>query len=440
MEIESLHKYIHLNKLANGTIEVLFGGQPALTISHNLGDVLSTSAPASDSYWWTINPVFAKLSYGANVHTDIPYCLSSSDSEEDAVANGLAKLHSMGAFNTEVDFPDDTYASAAAQVNEERLALAVTLTESVFDASHFLKKMAAKSVKPEFTMEEIVASIADVGTVLSKKHRKALFEHFAIGTPAAFNPVTGLPIVSTRTIVEYKEPVDTAAETHETAAETVIPVVEVQHTFSKFLTRQKQIALEAKENEYTANQALSGAKLGKPVNGPIKIKSASGSIISHHATETDAMRTFKMMKDTKGVKIQRESEDGSEIDITDQINESILESQEKYDKWVADVNAKHGDKGIKFKGRIEQGLHTTSAEISGKDRSYGVWDHDKEEGTVFESEQEVVGELIAEELTDAEVEKRDEIVTALKKTKGFVAKYGKDKAFAIATSTAKELV
>lgn len=56
-----------------------------------------------------------------------------------------------------------------------------------------------------------------------------------------------------------------------------------------------------------------------------------------------------------------------------------------YDDWQEAVRMQHRDVAsrIKFKGRVEKGLDTISAEIPGEDRSYGVWDQGKEEGVVL---------------------------------------------------------
>lgn len=64
--------------------------------------------------------------------------------------------------------------------------------------------------------------------------------------------------------------------------------------------------------------------------------------------------------------------------------ESDDEIQGRYDKWMSDVKETHPGKPLKFKSRFEKGDHTTSAEVSGEDRSYGMWDHNKNEGHVFE--------------------------------------------------------
>jgi hypothetical protein len=442
MEIDALHKYIHLNKLANDTLEVLYAGQPALVIGK-----FSVGHPDDDasSFHWTINPVFAKLTYGANVATDVPYCLKQFDTPEEATADGLAKLHSLGAFNTEVDLPDDTYAAAQDQVSEDIRRVASSVTNSIFEASVLTRNILANKLTPKHKIEEILESVQS-GQPLSKDMTRSLYEHTFIHTPLAFNQVTGLPLISTKTVTvsegKYKPAAEVPLESVKTAVERTEEPVVVESTFKQFLTRKRALK-EARDSEFTAYVGMSGAKIPEPINGKVKIKSPTGKILSHHATETDAIRTFKMMKDTKGVKIQRESEDGSEVDITHMISEedSEEEIQARYDKWVSDVKAKHGSKPMKFKGRVEQGVNTVSAEKPGGDHAYGIWDHDKNEGHVFESETPVVGAEVIDEktLTEPEIEKREEIVKALKKTKGFVAKYGKDAAFAIATAKAKEL-
>jgi hypothetical protein len=442
MEIDVLHKYIHLNKLANDTLEVLYAGQPALVIGKF---TIGHPDDENSAYHWTINPVFAKLTYGANVATDVPYCMGQFDTPEEATADGLAKLHSLGAFNTEVDLPDDSYATAQDQVSEDIRRVASSLNDSIFEAATWARNIISNKIFPKHTIEEILESVQS-GKEMSKEMTRSLYEHTFLHTPAAFNQKTGLPLISTKTVAlaesKYKTAAEIELELTRTAQERESATAVVESTFKQFLTQRRALK-EGRDSEFTAHAALSGAKMGQPINGKIKIKSPTGRILSHHATETDAIRTFKMMKDTKGVKIQRESEDGSEVDITDMISEISDDdaSQAKYDKWVSDVKAKHGDKPMRFKGRIEHGVHTMSAEKPGGDHAYGIWDHDKDEGHVFETSIPVVGEEVIDEkhLTEPEIEKREEIVTALKKNKGFVSKYGKGAAFAIATAKAEKV-
>lgn len=61
------------------------------------------------------------------------------------------------------------------------------------------------------------------------------------------------------------------------------------------------------------------------------------------------------------------------------------ESYTDFDDWKAAVLNSYPQqaKKIKFKGRMEGGKDTISAEVPGEDRSYGVWDADKERGVVL---------------------------------------------------------
>lgn len=66
-----------------------------------------------------------------------------------------------------------------------------------------------------------------------------------------------------------------------------------------------------------------------------------------------------------------------------------LESQTEYtdeEQWMDAVKKAHPEVAskLKFKGRVEQGKDTISAEVSGQDRSYGVFDNDKGKGIVLE--------------------------------------------------------
>ena len=97
MELEQLDKYIHLTQLASG-VEVMFAGQVCLVVQES-----------PDGYFWRANPLFAKLTYGANVWNDVPFCLETLDSIEEAVAAGLSELHALGAFYGSIDLPEDTY-------------------------------------------------------------------------------------------------------------------------------------------------------------------------------------------------------------------------------------------------------------------------------------------------------------------------------------------
>lgn len=54
--------------------------------------------------------------------------------------------------------------------------------------------------------------------------------------------------------------------------------------------------------------------------------------------------------------------------------------------WKSAVREKHPDveTKLKFIGRVEKGVNTISAEVPGRDRSYGVFDIETEKGTVLD--------------------------------------------------------
>lgn len=67
----------------------------------------------------------------------------------------------------------------------------------------------------------------------------------------------------------------------------------------------------------------------------------------------------------------------------------FLESKKEYtdeEEWMDAVKKAHPEVAskLKFKGRVEQGKDTISAEVSGEDRSYGVFDNDTGKGVVLE--------------------------------------------------------
>jgi len=55
-----------------------------------------------------------------------------------------------------------------------------------------------------------------------------------------------------------------------------------------------------------------------------------------------------------------------------------------YEDWQAAVKKAYPEYAakMKFKGRVEQGQDTISAEVPGLDRCFGVWSQDMEEGEV----------------------------------------------------------
>jgi hypothetical protein len=67
-----------------------------------------------------------------------------------------------------------------------------------------------------------------------------------------------------------------------------------------------------------------------------------------------------------------------ELNMSDEGNNAL-------EKWKADVKEAYPNIAAKlrFKGRVEQGVNTISAEIPGSDRSYGVFDVKTETGVVL---------------------------------------------------------
>lgn len=64
------------------------------------------------------------------------------------------------------------------------------------------------------------------------------------------------------------------------------------------------------------------------------------------------------------------------------------EVHQDFEQWQNAVKNAHPEHAarLKFKGRIEGGKDTISAEIPGHDRSFGVWDHDEGKGYVLKEE------------------------------------------------------
>jgi len=363
MEIESLHKYINLNKLANGTTEVMFAGQPCLTITETKFNIA-----------WKINPVFAKLVYGANIFEDIPVCTEDYSSTEEAVAGGLVKLHELGAFTTEVDFPEDTYAATMNQVQEEVKQYSIKNTKNIMEAS-----------------------------LLSTKIMKSIHED-------KFDKYNKF--------VRPEVSVDIVPEVAQIIEEKSAPVTGVFKTW-----------LEAKLNEqFNSDDYYLVDTNTKKVVRNLGQKRISQSFNSspHKAPE------LAQYIEKAGHTVMS----GMQLNKHGYTNESIVEgADEDHEKWKSDVQKAHPGVKMKFKGYIEDGKDNISAEDE-KGRTHGVWDNDKNKGHIFKLEEDVIDEKT---LTDAELTKREEIVKALKKDPKFQTKRGKDSAYAIATSKAKEV-
>jgi len=108
MDLDKVEKYVTLYNHPTHT-EVLYSGQPALSVSEGY----------DGGYRWNIVPVFARLVYGAELQSDIPFCTETFDSVETAVADGLGMLHSLGAFNeVDLDFSDKPVNESEEQIEE----------------------------------------------------------------------------------------------------------------------------------------------------------------------------------------------------------------------------------------------------------------------------------------------------------------------------------
>jgi hypothetical protein len=109
------------------------------------------------------------------------------------------------------------------------------------------------------------------------------------------------------------------------------------------------------------------------------------------------MDAYKSMHSKVGKHLSEETVDAKDIkkaeaeleDVVAKIDEGIEHDDAKFGSWMDSVKSKHVGKNLKFKNRIEAGNHTTSAEVPGEDRSYGVWDHANRKGHVFEETSKV---------------------------------------------------
>lgn len=102
-----------------------------------------------------------------------------------------------------------------------------------------------------------------------------------------------------------------------------------------------------------------------------QIKSAIGNDGSYSTTDTLTSSRKPTMKLEAKTRLQ------ATIKATKQYHD--------HEEWQAAVKEAYPEhaKKMKFKGRIEQGKDTISAEVSGLDKCFGVWDTDKEFGVVL---------------------------------------------------------
>ena len=378
MEIESLHKYIALNNLANGTVEVMFAGQPCLTITEG----------GSGSVW-KINPVFAKLVYGANIFEDIPVCSEGFSSTEEAVAAGLVKLHTLGAFNTEVDFPEDTYAATmklvAEDVKNHVLKSNKSIMESHKEYSGIMKSILENTFVSEqkFNDDDYYLVDKDTKKVVSNVGQKRI-------SPEHYSQPEKSPMLSGY----IKSP---------------------SHTILSGMGLRKH----GYTNEETIDESrmpLKGHPYHKKSDTSLRyiVKDAGEAAVAmkDHSPKSEA-KYLDQVNDASTVLHYRKTTNTGPV-TEGSTEESDDDTDNKYGKWESDVRAAHPKKNLEFKNRVEKGTHTTSAEENGKDRSYGVWDHDKSEG-------HVLGEA-----KESEKEEAKEVLIAIKKDKKFMAKCSKD--------------
>jgi hypothetical protein len=178
MNLENLHAHMHINALANGTAEVMFMGQPALAIGKNSFNTVD--GDTSDAYHWVINPVFAKLTYGANILSDVPYCTKNYATIEQAAAEGMAKLEEIGAFKTITELPDDTYSNAKKYVDEDLNSHALSCCESLAESMSYLHKIKLGIYKPSVDFKILESKVLSEES-LSESEKLAQFEYAQMG-------------------------------------------------------------------------------------------------------------------------------------------------------------------------------------------------------------------------------------------------------------------
>jgi hypothetical protein len=111
MQIE---KYISITPTPNGAL-VRFAGQVCLTITK-----AGQNDPSTDQYFWSVSPIFAKLTYGASTFSDLPQSYAAHSTMQEAIADGLAHLEALGAFYGVIDLPEDTYVAAHLSESEKK--------------------------------------------------------------------------------------------------------------------------------------------------------------------------------------------------------------------------------------------------------------------------------------------------------------------------------
>lgn len=128
MDLAAVSNYLKLQKHPNHT-EVIYNGAPCLVVMES-----------SEGYTWAVIPLFARMIYGANTYADIPYAMESFGDMEEAIADGISKLHELGAFiEYDIDSLQDDFKRNTLQ---ECTELAVMYSEgNLLEAANYLEGM-----------------------------------------------------------------------------------------------------------------------------------------------------------------------------------------------------------------------------------------------------------------------------------------------------------
>jgi hypothetical protein len=111
MEIDQIHKYVSMTPVGN-SVGVSISGMPALVVSGVM----------ESGYMWSASPVMCKLVTGSAYNT--PYCYASFETLEEAIADGISALHSIGVMQNEYDFDESKYDEAIDSVVAECRSIA----------------------------------------------------------------------------------------------------------------------------------------------------------------------------------------------------------------------------------------------------------------------------------------------------------------------------
>lgn len=161
MDLNSVDKYLKLQQYPSHT-EVKYNGQPCLAV-----------VESAEGFYWKVVPLFARMVYGAETYADIPYCVESFGDMSEAIADGIAQLHELGAF-IEYDFEqfDD---NRVQMQTEECLELATMYGNDLFESSEIFDEMMSEDRKQidelsKGTLSSYVTKSLDDKASLAKKY------------------------------------------------------------------------------------------------------------------------------------------------------------------------------------------------------------------------------------------------------------------------------